>query len=195
MYGYTICEYEKVKAGFPEFLNTMKSLKTQLIAKASAEWAPKTFGGMSPKAGQFGETTIMPELFFGQQAAQLTTWEQWFGSTGHQTILYGNATGNTIPEDYKLGVAGIALLSKAIRITEIKMQIGDRKIPRINIEEAFAYNKPAVVFEQGLVVDEEEGFDLYAYVQTQGPQLIKLIGLQLNRVPNKLQGTNTGTAL
>lgn len=195
MYGYTICEYEKVKAGFPEFLATMKSLKTRLVAKAAADWAPKTFGGMSPKAGQFGESTIMPEMFFGQPATQLVSWEQWFNATGHQTILYGNATGNTIPEDYKIGLAGIAFLSKAIRVTEIKMQIGDRKIPRINIEEAFAYNKPAVVFEQGLIVDEEEGFELYAYLQTQGPQLVKLIGVQLNRVPNKLQATNTGAAL
>jgi hypothetical protein len=58
-----------------------------------------------------------------------------------------------------------------------------------------AYNKPAIVFEQPFILDEEEGFDLYAYVLSQGPERIKLLGLQMNRVPNKLQVTNTGVAL
>jgi hypothetical protein len=65
----------------------------------------------------------------------------------------------------------------------------------MNIEEAFAYEKPAIVFEEGFVLDEETGFDLYAYVLTPGYTRIKLLGLQLNRVPNKLQVTNTGAAL
>jgi hypothetical protein len=195
MYGYTICEYERVKEGFPEFRATMEKLRTDLIAKAVNDWGPLTFGGMAPKSGQFGECPIMPALFYGQPGAQLTTWNQWFNTTGHQTILYGNATGNTIPEDYKIGLAGIAFLDKAIRVSEIKLQVGDKKIGRINIEEAFAYNKPVVVFENGLICDEEEGFDLYAYIRTKGPQRIKLLGPQLNRVPNKLQVSNTGAAL
>ncbi|GAG12669.1 unnamed protein product, partial [marine sediment metagenome] len=33
------------------------------------------------------------------------------------------------------------------------------------------------------------------YCLTQGPARIKLLGLQMNRVPNKLQTTNTGAAL
>lgn len=197
MYGYVICEYEKVKEYFPEFATSMANLKSGLIANCTADWSPMTFGGMNPMSGQFGMSTIMPQLFNGLQTAYqpLTTWYQWLNATGQQTIITGSASGGTIYEDYKIGLAGLVLLSKAIRITEIKMQIGDRKIPRMNIEEAFAYNKPAIVFEQPFIVDEEEGFDLYAYVQTQGPQRIKLLGLQMNRVPNKLQVTNTGAAL
>ena len=197
MYGYVICEYEKVRQYMPEFAATMAQLKSDLIAKASADWDPLTYGGMAPKSGQFGESTIMSSLFNGLQAAYqpLTTWYQWLNATGHRTIITGANTGGTIYEDYKIGVAGLVFCSKAIRIAEIRMQIGDRKIPRINIEEAFAYNKPAVVFEQPFILDEEEGFDLYAYVLSQGPERIKLLGLQVNRVPNKLQVTNTGVAL
>jgi hypothetical protein len=75
------------------------------------------------------------------------------------------------------------------------MQISDLKLPRINIEEAFAYNKPAIMFEDWYLLDEETGFDLYAYVLSQGPQTIKLIGAQVNRVPNKMQVTVPGQAL
>lgn len=197
MYGFVICELEKVKETFPEFATKMAALKAQMVAKATADWAPLTFGGIAPKSGQFGESTIMPELFNGLMTAYqpMVTWDQWFNVIGHRTIITGANTGGTIYEDYMIGLAGIALLSKAIRITEIRMQIGDRKIPRLNIEEAFAYNKPAVIFEQPMILDEEEGFDLYAYVDCRGPQRIKMIGIQLNRVPNKLQVTNTGAAL
>jgi len=197
MYGYVICEYEKVRQYMPEFASAMAQLKSDLIAKASAEWDPLTYGGMQPKSGQFGESTVMPNLFNGLETAYqpLVSWYQWFEHTGNRTIMTGTASAGTIHEDYMIGLAGLVFMSKAIRISEIRMQIGDRKIPRINIEEAFAYNKPAIVFEQPFVIDEETGFDLYAYVLSQGPERIKLLGLQMNRVPNKLQVSNTGVAL
>jgi len=199
--SYVICEYEKVKQQFPEFKTTMVDLATALRAKCAADWSPKTFGGLAPTSGQFGETTILPALFRDMTQVTATTgfmptWEQWLTATGHQTIMQGSSgAGGIIPEDYKVGLAGIAFLDKAIRISEIKMQISDKKLPRINIEEALAYNKPAIIFEDGYILDEETGFDLYAYVTTRGPQRIKLIGLQMNRVPNRLQVTNTGATL
>jgi len=197
MYGYVICEYEKVRQYMPEFGSTMEKLKNDLIAKATADWDPLRFGGIAPTSGQFGMSTIIPACFRGMNTAvysPLTTWYQVFNGIGHQTIMSG-ANGGVIYEDYKIGLAGLVFLSKAIRISEIRMQIGDRKIPRMNIEEAMAYNKPAIVFEQPYIIDEEEGFDLFAYVLTRGEQRLKLLGLQVNRIPNKLQVTNTGAAL
>ena len=196
--GYIICEYEKVKEQFPEFKAVMNELKTRLVEEASAAWGISA-EKFTLKNGHL--TTIIPALFRGQQTvagvlgAQLTTWEQWFNATGSQTIMTGAATGGTIYEDYKVGLAGLVFLDKAIRISEIKMQISDKKLPRINIEEAMAYEKPAIVFEEGYMLDEEAAFELVGYVMTQGPQTIKLIGFQLNRIPNKLQVTDTGAAL
>jgi hypothetical protein len=212
--SYVICEYEKVREQFPQFLSMMKKLRSDLIAECNAKWGPSlTFGGMSPKSGQFGESTIMPQLFYGwggigyatatPPAARLTTWHQKFhqiGSfansiPGSLAIIEGAATGGTITEDYMLGLAGVAFLDKAIKVSEIKMQIGNTKIPRINLEEAMVYNKPAVVFEQPHILTEEEGFEMLGYVTAEGFQTIKLIGLQMNRVPNKLQVSNTGALL
>jgi len=198
--SYVICEYEKVKETFPEFKNAMENLSTELKTRCAADWKPRNFGGLAPTAKQFGETTVLPALFrddtmTAANAGNMTTWEQWLTTSGHRTIMSGSGTGGIIKKDYKVGLAGIAFLDKAIRISEIKMQISDKKLPRINIEECLAYNKPAIVFEQGYILDEETGFDLYAYVTTKGPQRIKLLGLQMNRIPNKLQITNTGATL
>ena len=191
--GYVLCEYETVRETLPEFKETMEELEASLLAKAIEDWGDK-YGGFKPTGGQFGKSTIMPQLFFGLAGAMLVTWDQWLTATGSQTIMTG-ANAGAIYADYKVGVVGLAFLDKAIKISEIKMQIIDKKLPRINIEEAFVYNKPAVVFEEGFILDEKTGFDLLAYVLAQGQQRIKLIGLQLNKVPNKLQITNTGAAL
>jgi hypothetical protein len=125
----------------------------------------------------------------------LSTWKISFGAaqTGAQTIMSGVNSG-LIPEDYKVALAGFAF-PENLRITEIRMQIGDRKYPRINIEEAMAYEKPAIIFEDGFILNEEEGFDLYAYVECPGDQKLVPLGFQLNRIPNKIQVTNTGAAV
>jgi hypothetical protein len=200
---YVICEYEKVKQNFPEFGTMMQNLRNTLIAKASADWAPLTFGGLNPTSGQYGETTILPALFNDLTGTQMVTWKQNFTALNvvasligtPQGLITGSGVAGTIPEDYMVGFAGLCFLDKAIKVSEIKLQIGDRKIGRINLEEAMVYNKPCVVLEEGLILDEEEGFDLYAYIQAQGDQRIKLLGLQLNRVPNKTQVTHSGQAL
>jgi len=217
--GYVICEYETVKQRFPKFQSMMTTLRDKLIAKAEKDWDMPFAGRRKiPEAaarginyplnalgpgldvdvgrGEFGETTITPALFNGLMTAYqpLVTWEQWFNNTGSQTIMAGAETAGRIFEDYKVGLAGLVFLDKAIRVSEIKMQISDKKLPRMNIEEALAYNKPAVVFEEGYILDEEKGFELYANVVTKGPQRIKLIGLQLNKIKDKLL-TDTGAAL
>jgi hypothetical protein len=201
--GYILCEYESVKKEFPEFKATMDALKASLIDKASREWGIPA-DKFTLEAGY--ATTILPALFSGQQTVagvlgtQLTTWNQWLTSTaafpipGAGIIMSGAATGGTIAEDYKVGFVGLAFLDKAIRVSEIKLQVSDKKLPRINLEEAFAYNKPAVVFEEGYILDQQTAFELIAYVLTQGPQRIKLLGLQVNKVKDKVL-TAPGSAL
>ena len=138
----------------------------------------------------------MPELFygFGQVAPTLTTWLNYATALGHQGLLAGS-NAMSIYKDYKIGIAGFAFLDKVQNITEVKLQIGDTKFPRINLEEAMVYNKPAVIFETGFVVDEQTEFDLHGYVEALGQFTLMPIGIQMNRIPNKLQSSLTSVAL
>lgn len=194
--GFVLCEYEKVKEEFPEFAQSMAKLETDLSALADADWNPLTYGGTQPKSGQYGKSTIMPELFvgFGQTGTAMTSWRSYATALGSQGLLAGSNLMN-IFEDYKIGLAGFAFLDKVQRITEIRMEIGDQKFPRINLEEAMVYNKPAVIFETGFILDEETSFDLHGYVESIGPYTLVPLGIQMNRVPNKLQSSNTSAAL
>jgi len=204
-----ICEYDDVRKGFPQFQRVVENCRQALIQKALADWAPLKFAGttdintiisqrlsgQNPKSGEFGETPIFPELFKDMSSNSMTSWEQNLTSTGHQTIMIGTGAGGALLEDYKVGIVGLALLNKSPKISEIKMQVSDKKLGRINIEEALAYNQTAIVLEDYFILDEEQGFDLYAYVKCRGVDRIALLGVQLNRVPNKLQTTNCGAVL
>ena len=179
--GYIICEWDSVQKDDPRFQATFANLESAMINKCNTEWAPRTMGYLTPSAGQYGRTTILPELFdphpntyggaaFGAAATGTfprppAYWRQAFSQTGHQTLIQGNRTGETMPEDFKVGWLGLAFPNKNQHITEIRFQIGDRKYGRINLEEMRIYNKPALIFETPFIIDEETSFHLYGYFE------------------------------
>jgi len=180
--GYIFCEWDSVQKDDPVFQRVFAKLEDQLIRKCNAEWAPKTMGFLTPAAGQYGRTSILPALFdpnpntyngqpFGGTAFDATWptppayWRQAFVDEGHQIMIQGNGTGEVLPEDWKVGWLGLAFPNKNQHITEIKFQIGDRKYGRVNIEEMLSYNKPAIIFEEPFIIDEETAFELYGYFE------------------------------
>jgi len=134
-------------------------------------------GYMSPNSGsEYGRTTILPELFDDYNGAQMAfgrtqalgsaSWIQAFDTqSGNTSILTGTRAGDTIPEDFKIAWIGLAFPNKTQHITEIKYQISDRKYGRIDLEEMlYGYECPAVIFEEGYVIDEETYFEMWAYI-------------------------------
>jgi len=205
--AYVICEWDSIQEDNREFQEAFRSLEMRMISKCNAEWAPKTFNrslALSAGPNHYGRTTILPELFDDHSGVQMAHWRQQFTTAGHQTLLSGAHAGNTLPEDFKVGWMGLAFPNKEQHITEIKMQIGDRKYGRINLEEMHAYNKPVIIFEDGFVIDEEESFELYGYVEGPIPdqlpfiqgvyQRIVLIGAAYFNVVSKVLG-NCGAAI
>lgn len=167
--SYVIGELDSVYKEYPDFQAALRKLETNLLTKCSGDWGsvgkPLGFGKLTPGQHEFGRSTIIPALFNDHLGVQMATWRQLFTVTGHQTIMTGTRAGNTIPEDFKVAIAGFAFPNKNQHLTEIKFQIGDRKYGRINLEELHLYNKPAVIFEEGFLVDEEEAFDMYGYIE------------------------------
>jgi hypothetical protein len=205
--SFCICEWDSVQAENSVFQRALQTLDQRMITKCNADWAPLRFNLMrplSPSDGSYGRTTILPELFDDHNAVQMAHWRQLFTTSGHQTLIAGCRSGNTLPEDFKVAWAGLAFPNKQQHITEIKWQIGDRKYGRINIEEIKSYNKPAIIFEEGFIINEEESFDLYGYVE--GPiaieepfieglyQRIVMIGAAYFKVVSKVLG-NCGAAI
>lgn len=206
--SYVICEMDSIQKEYPGFQSAMRALEAKLLEKSSLDWGqvnrPKPFGKLTASKDEFGRTTILPALFDDHSGVQMATWRQRFTVAGHQTIMAGCRAGNTLPEDFKVGCMGFAFPNKNQHLTEIKMQIGDRKYGRINLEELLQYNKPAVIFEEGFTIEEEESFELYGFIEGPIPvhhdgftgvyQRIVPIGFTTFRVIDKVLGA-TGAAI
>jgi len=193
--GYVICEWASVREEFPDFQRTLKALEDALIAKCNADWSPKSCGFLTPKANQWGRTTILPALFKDNTGTQMATWRQHFASSGHQLVIAGARTGNVIPEDFKVGWVGLAFPNPVQHISEIRFQIGDRKYGRIDLEELKSYRCPALIFEDGFIIDEEQAFELYGYVDTADVyQRVVMLGFCCFKVIDKVLG-NPGSAI
>jgi hypothetical protein len=201
--GFIFCEWDSVAKAYPDFQRAFAELEARVLDRCNADWAPKTFGYLTPAANQYGRTSILPELFrgFGQTATTpptaghyLTNWRQNITSTGEQTILTGVLSGDVIPEGFKVAWIGLAFPNKQLNITELKWQISDSKFIRVNIEELMSYNKPALIFEKGYVLNEEEAFELKAYVENAGYQRIVMLGAAYYEIIDKVLG-NPGGAI
>jgi hypothetical protein len=168
--GYIFCEQHSISMEDPRFKQAFKNLETRAINLCTEKWHPsktpmEACGYLTPGAGQFGRTSILPELFNGADDVQMAHWRQTLDTAGHQTLISGAGSGNTLAEDFMVALIGFAFPNKQQHITEIKMQIGDRKYGRINLEEMHGYNKPALILEEGVIINEKESFELYGYVE------------------------------
>jgi len=167
--SYVLCEWDSIKEQFPEWQKAFAELETRVIAKCDRDWSPKKFGGLTPGAEEYGRTTIPPALFRGWAAAapfpQMVHWRQRLTSSGELMLIRGMGGGDVIPRDFKVAWMGLMFPNKEQHITELRWQISDGKYGRINVEEMLSYNKPAVIFEDGFLLNEKGSFELWGYVE------------------------------
>jgi len=222
--GYVLCEWNQVQKDYPAFQATFAALENEIIRETNLAWAPRTCGFMLPSSNEYGRTTILPSAFRGWGMAYavvpvagtnfLPHWRQTLTGVantvlGNQTLIMGERSGDLIPEDIKIAWIGLAFPNKQQHITEVRWQIGDRKFGRINIEEMRGYNQPAIIFEDGYILDEEAGFHLYGYIEGPLPepawesttttdphiyQSIVMLGAMYYKNINKVLG-NPGTVI
>ena len=191
---YIFCEWESIQDEYKNFQIALQKGENKMIQKCNAEWAPKTFGYLTPSEGQYGRTTILPELFDNWNAVQMAHWRQQFTTAGHQLIIAGAGAGNTLPEDLKVLWTGLAFPNKQMNISEVKWYIGDRKYGRLNLEEIHSYNKPAIIFQEPFIIDEETTFELYGYLEEADFQRVVMLGATYYKYIDKVLG-NCGAAI
>jgi len=195
--SFVLCDLDKVKLQYPEFQETLAKLETKMLEDTEAVWAPLKRGFLvTERTDQFGRTTILPEWFADEAGDVLdsahvpTTWgvnnfRIYYSSTspaaaaipGWKTILQGGGSPiGTTPEDIRIALAGLAFPNKALNISKIRMEIGDKRLPKIDIEELHNYTKPALIFEEGFIIPEETHFLLRGFFEASGYQRVIPLG-------------------
>lgn len=211
--SYVICEWDSIAKEYPAFQSAFMNLESLVLNKCNLDWNPKKFN-LSSTFGmgeaEYGRTTILPGAFDDHLGVAMATFRQAYtaafiaANPVQFTMMQGVGTGEVIPENVKIALMGFAFPNKEQHISEIKMQIADRKFGRFDLEEMKIMNKPALIFEEGLILDEEESFHLYAHMDATPPtqigawttlyQRVVPIGALYYQYYNKVGG-NTGTAI
>lgn len=170
--GYIFCEMDSIQKTYPQFNAAIRELEGRVLTKCTNDWFPKltpqqVYAKLKSEEDPFGRTTILPALFDDHSGNPMNsaTWRQLFTVAGHQMIIQGNRTGESLPENFKIAWYGLAFPNKEQHLTEIKWHLSNRKYGRINLEEMHLYNKPAIVFEEGLIIDEETSFELSGFIK------------------------------
>lgn len=170
--GYVFCELDSIQKSYPKFKDAVAALERKTITKIADDWFPnltvaQVFAKLQNKYESFGRTSILPAIFDDHNSAPMVsaTWRQLYTTSGHQMLIQGVRSGETIPENLKVAWIGLAFPNKEQHITEIRWQLSNRKYGRINLEEMHLYNKPAVIFEEGLILNDEEAFHLFGFIK------------------------------
>lgn len=193
--SYIFCEQKSLYETNSLYQQTLAGLEAKMIENANRYWSPLREGYLTPTADQWGRTSILPPLFQNAAGSALAHFRQYFASSGNQVILRGSGSGYTIPEDFKVAWAGLLFASEQVNVSDLKWQIGDKKYGRVDIEEIKGFEKPALVFEEGFILDEEQSFELYGYVDTAGVyQHIVPLGFCAFRKVDKVLG-DCGSAI
>jgi hypothetical protein len=181
---YIIAPLDKVKGvnSMPEFGDVLKALQDAAIARAEAIWTGYKFGGVYPGDNQFGICPLRKnEMAHDVTSTTLSgsySFRKNLGSTGWHTLF-----DYTVRKDVIHAIAGFIMTDEVLRLLELRMELGDRKYPILDIQEAKSWNRFALLIKEDigeeLIAQEETSVYIRGYVEATGYQNIVPLGFML----------------
>lgn len=158
---------------YPEFKQVEQDTREEAKQLAKKMWG-LDYGGMFPGDKQYGETPIrLPYLNLGTTHGTAETWNRNFTATGWQPLI----NGKTVIEDVILGITGWEISSATKRAAGLYQKLGERTFPVVIFEtEVQRFANAAILFEKGVVINEEQNVDVDVLITAAGSQLIRPLG-------------------
>ncbi len=174
----------KGENNWDEYLGVLRELQQKTIERAGQIWEGYSFGGIMPGDRQFGMTNLRPEEMAHDVTASsvsgTASFRKSFTATGWTTLF-----DYVVRDDTVHGLAGFNFPDETLRITKLRWEIGDRKFPIIDVQEAIGWGSFHILFkaDQGkeLVATEKQRVYVRGYVEATGSQRIIPVGLMLYR--------------
>lgn len=163
-----VVEYDKIRQEYPEYEESIARVYAQGMELADKAFSGKSYGGMFPKDGQYGITTLLPKfLDWRAGTPKLTTFRQNYGSTGWNNIFTG-----TLQDGIVIGAIGFVIPDPSIIVNEFRLEIANKKYPRINIEEIHGMKTPAILFREGWLINKKTMYQIRGRFEAAGYQRI-----------------------
>ena len=182
--SYVIAPLSKVKGegAYPEYVDVMKAVQDAAISRAKEIWKGYSQGGIYPGENEFGITPFRAREMANDVTATTLSGTYSFrknlGTTGWHTLFNYN-----VRTDLIHAFAGFMITDEVLRLLELRFELGDRKYPIIDVQEAKGWGSFAILFKEDagkeLISQEETSVYVRGYVEATGYQNIVPLGFML----------------
>ncbi len=184
---FVIAPLTEVKSlnNWEEYIASLKALQAAAFARASALFNGATPGGLIPGDKQFGIGPFRKNDMAVDTAdttpSGTYTFRKNITSTGWQDIFNYTVRANMVH-----AFAGLLVSDNVLNITQFRMEIGSKRFPIWDIQEAQRYDKFAILLKEDvngeLVADQRTRMLVRIYAETIGFQRVVPLGFQIFRV-------------
>jgi len=167
---------------WPEFIASLKDLEQIALRRAEEVWPGFKFGGLTPGDHEFGicplrqnemavdtTTTTASGSYSFRKNLAATAWHGIFNYTSRKDTLHA--------------FAGFAITDEVLRLSQLRMEISDRKLPVFDIQEAQGWGSFGILIKedvgQALLAEPETSVLLKGYVESTGYQRVVPLGFML----------------
>lgn len=182
--SYIIAPLDKVRGenAFSEYVDVLKALQDKAIERAQQIWEGYEFGGILPGDRQFGIAPLRArEMAHDVSASTLSgtyNFRKNFGATAWHTIFDYNTR-----KDILHAFAGFMITDEVLRLLEFRIEISDKKLPIVDVQEAKGWGQFAILFKvdegRELIAEPETSVYVRGYVEATGYQTVVPLGFQL----------------
>lgn len=177
----------KGEGQYPEYEDVLRAVQDQAFARAEEIWEGFSRGGLMPASKEFGVGPLRKNDMAGDTtdsaASGSYTFEKNIIATGWQDIFNYNIRDNMIH-----AFAGLAFTDQTLRISQIRVEIGDTRFPIWDIQEAQLYDRFALILKQDegkeLIANPQDRVLIRIYAESTGVQRVVPLGLSLFRTAN-----------
>lgn len=177
----------KGEGQYPEYEDVLKAVQDAALARAGEVWEGYSQGGLMPGAREFGigplrkndmasdtsDSTPSGSYSF-TKAIAATAWQDIFNYTVRDNMIHA--------------FAGFAFTDLSLRVSQIRIEIGDKRFPIWDLQEAQLYDRFALILKQDegkeLIANPQERVLVRIYAESTGDQRVVPLGLSLFRTAN-----------
>lgn len=167
---------------WPEFGDVLKEVQDMGIKRAQQVWPGFSFGGVYPGDHQFGICPLRKNEMANNVSASTLSGSYSFKNTQSATG-WKEIFNYTVREDVLHALAGFAVTDEVLRLTQLRMEISDRKFPIFDIQEAQGWGSFAILIKEdvgeALIAEPLTSVLIKAYWESIGTQRVVPLGFQL----------------
>lgn len=154
---YFIAQSNLVKGenNFPSYESVLSAVQDAVKKRAEEVWTGYSAGGMTPGNKQFGMAPLRKNDMSGDTTDAAKSGTYTFAKTA-TTTGWADLFNYTVRASNVHGFAGFQFLGPTLPIWQIRLEIGDRKYPILDIQDAKTFGVLS------FVLNEDEGGELVA---------------------------------